>query len=112
MPKGTKYQYINQDVLLSGRVSVRNGKILLDNNKEYQTIIIRDEALDLSTMQQLEAMAKAGAQVVGVKPLRTLRLLHRAEEGIDSIGRGAFMSAVKDFREGLWSGMKSRCRNK
>ena len=80
VPKGTKYQYINQDVLLSGRVSVRNGKILLDNNKEYQTIIIRDEALDLSTMQQLEAMSKAGAQVVGVKPVRTLRLLHRAEE--------------------------------
>ena len=80
LPPGTKYQYINADVLMSDRISVRDGKILLDGDKEYQYLVVRDQAMHLSTLRYLEGLAGQGVAVVGVKPQRTLRLNQRALE--------------------------------
>lgn len=80
LPCGRTFQYINQDVLLSGRVKVKDGLIWLDDDKCYSEILIRQDALDLATIEKLDELHKAGARVGGVKPARTLRLLNREEE--------------------------------
>lgn len=80
LPHGSSYQYINQDVLLSGRVSVRDGLICLDGDKFYTQFMIRDDALDLATMEKIAQLHDAGATIGGVKPIRTLRLVNRMAE--------------------------------
>lgn len=80
LPHGRTFQYINQDVLLSGRVGVKDGLICLDGDKFYTEIMVRHDALDLATMEKLGELHRRGARVCGVKPVRTLRLLNRAAE--------------------------------
>jgi len=81
LPHGRTFQYINQDVLLSGRVTVDPfGCIVLDGDKFYTEIMVRHDALDLATMEKLGELHRRGAHVCGVKPVRTLRLLNRAAE--------------------------------
>lgn len=80
LPLGRSYQYINQDVLLSGRVTVRDGMICLDGDKFYADLLVRDDALDLATMEKLHEFHCAGARIGGVKPVRTLRLVNRIAE--------------------------------
>lgn len=98
LPAGMKYQYINQDVLLSGRISVRDGSIWLDDDKQYRCIIVRHQGLDLSTMQQLEKMSQEGASVVGVKPRHTLRLTDRAAETEQLLAISDRMWGNTDFK--------------
>lgn len=80
LPHGRTFQYINQDVLLSGRVTAKDGLVWLDGDKAFSEIAIRQDALDLATMEQLAVLANAGATITGVKPVRTLRLLNRESE--------------------------------
>ena len=82
LPHGASFQYLNQDVLLSGRVSVdpASRRIMLDGDKSYKSLVVRQDALDLATVVKLGELAKAGAEVCGVKPVRTLRLKDREAE--------------------------------
>lgn len=106
LPLGRSYQYINQDVLLSGRVSVEGGMICLDGDKFYTELIVRDDALDLATIEKLEELHRAGAAIAGVKPVRTLRLMNREAETArlreisDRIwGESAFLHAPSDAND-------------
>lgn len=71
LPENTKYNYCNQEVLLN-RVSVKNGKLYIDNDKEFQVLILRDKEMDLVTVQKLQTLVKEGAMVFGAKPEHTL----------------------------------------
>ncbi len=107
IPHGRTFQYINKDVLLSGRITVdKSGRIVLDGDKSYMGIVVRHDALDLDTIEKLDELAKSGVEVSGVKPVRTLRLTNRAEEtaklkGIsDRIwGTGAFMPLMRGWHD-------------
>lgn len=72
--RGVKFQYINPDVLLHGRVTAREGQLWLDGQHPFQALVLRDSLLELSTLQQLAAWADAGIAIYGPKPTRTLSL--------------------------------------
>lgn len=72
--RGVKFQYINPDVLLHGRVTAREGQLWLDGQHPFQALVLRDSLLELSTLQQLAAWADAGVAIYGPKPNRTLSL--------------------------------------
>lgn len=107
IPHGRTFQYINKDVLLSGRITVdKSGRIVLDGDKSYMGIVVRHDALDLDTIEKLDELAKSGVEVSGVKPVRTLRLTNRAEETAklkeisDRIwGTGAFMPLMRGWHD-------------
>ena len=107
IPHGRTFQYINKDVLLSGRIAVdKSGCIALDGDKRYMGIVVRHDALDLDTIEKLDELAKCGVEVSGVKPVRTLRLKNRVEETAklkeisDRIwGTGAFMPLMRDWHD-------------
>lgn len=107
IPHGRTFQYINKDVLLSGRVTVdKMGRIVLDGDKSYMGIVVRHDALDLDTIEKLDELAKSGVEVSGVKPVRTLRLKNRVEETAklkeisDRIwGTGAFMPLMRGWHD-------------
>ncbi len=80
LPPGRTFQYINGDVLLSGRVKAKDGLIWLDDDKCYRELIVRHDALDLATMEKLASLHAAGATIGGVKPVRSLRLMNREKE--------------------------------
>lgn len=72
--RGVKFQYINPDVLLHGRVLARDGQLWLDNKHPFQCLVIRDSLLELSTLRQLAEWVDAGIRIYGPKPTRTLSL--------------------------------------
>lgn len=72
--RGVKFQYINPDVLLHGRVAAREGQLWLDGKYPFQCLVIRDSLLELSTLRQLAEWADAGIAIYGPKPTRTLSL--------------------------------------
>jgi len=72
--RGVKFQYINPDVLLHGRVRAQDGKLWLDDQYAFQCLVIRDSLLEVSTLRQLAEWADAGIAIYGPKPTRTLSL--------------------------------------
>ncbi len=73
LPKNTKFNYCNSEVLLD-RTSVKDGEILLDNKYPFQFLVVRDKELNLATVKKIEALVKAGATVFAPKPTATLSL--------------------------------------
>lgn len=72
--QGVRFQYINPDVLLNGRVTARDGQLWLDDKHSFQCLVIRDSLLELSTLRLLAEWADAGISIYGPKPVRTLSL--------------------------------------
>ena len=103
IPHGASFQYINQDVLLSGRVRVDPGsrRIMLDDDKSYGALVVRHDALDLATMEKLGELAKDGAHVCGVRPTRTLRLSNREAE----------TARLREISDAIWGGEAFRSVN-
>jgi len=112
LPPNTKFNYINQEVLLN-RLTVNDGQILLDNKYVFQFMSIRDKELDLVTMQKIEALVNDGAIVFMTKPERTLTWKNyssdctalkviadkmwenmNAESGIAEYGKGKIISSL------------------
>jgi hypothetical protein len=71
---GYDYDYVNEEVILS-RMSVENGNIVLPDGMNYRVLALPDrEAISLEVLNQIEKLVKAGATVIGRKPVRSVSL--------------------------------------
>ena len=72
---GYDYDVVNSDVILN-RMTVRKGRIVLPDGMSYAVLVLPEqEDMDLDVLRKLEALVKAGATVIGPKPLRTASLV-------------------------------------
>lgn len=68
---GYDYDVTNPEVILT-RMRVINGKIVLPDGMRYELLVLPErEDMDLDVLVKLEEMIKAGATIVGKKPIKT-----------------------------------------
>jgi len=68
---GYDYDVCNQEVIET-RMSVKNGRIVLPDGMSYALLSLRpDRDIDYDVLLKLEELVKAGATIVGPKPLKT-----------------------------------------
>ena len=73
--QGVKFNYVNPDVLLSGRLTVdARHQLVLDGRHTFQCLVLRDSLMELPTLRVIARLAEAGARIYGPKPVRTLSL--------------------------------------
>ena len=76
---GYDYDYVNEEVILS-RMKVENGLIILPDGMNYRVLALPDrETISLDVLKQIEKIIKAGATVVGRKPLRSVSMKNYPE---------------------------------
>jgi hypothetical protein len=67
---GYDYDVANAEVVLE-RMQVRDGRIVLPDGMQYELLVLPErEDCDLAVLQKIEKLVRAGATVVGPKPLR------------------------------------------
>jgi len=67
-PKGYRFDYLNAEIL-HDKLSVKEGKIHVENGGDYRIITLRDSKdMLLSTAQKLKELVVAGAVILGDKP--------------------------------------------
>lgn len=67
-PSGYRFDYLNAEILQE-KISVREGKIHVENSGDYRIIYLRDaESMLLSTAKKLKELVENGAVILGDKP--------------------------------------------
>jgi len=67
-PKGYRFDYLNAEIL-HDKLSIKNGKIHVDNAGDYRIISLRDsKQMLLSTARKLKELVLTGAVILGDKP--------------------------------------------
>lgn len=87
LPDGYSYDGCDADTLLS-RVDVRDGRLLLQNGMSYRVLVLHeDERMTPEVLAKLQALVKAGATVVGAKPVASpsLKDYPQCDEQVRSI---------------------------
>lgn len=88
---GYDYDLINEDRLLA--LEVKNGKIVLPHGVSYRVLVLPDhKILSLKAMQKVDALVRAGATIVGTKPVSTASL----------VGYPASERTFQKLADGLW----------
>lgn len=68
---GYDYDVANPEVVLK-RMNVRDGRITLPDGMKYEVLVLpQREDIDLAVLRKVAAMVKAGAAVIGPKPVRS-----------------------------------------
>ncbi|NOX55604.1 MAG: glycoside hydrolase family 2, partial [Planctomycetes bacterium] len=68
---GYDYDVTNAEVLLT-RMSVRDGRLVLPDGMTYELLVLPDRPdIDLDVLRRLDQLIRAGATVVGPKPVRS-----------------------------------------
>jgi len=68
---GYDYDVTNSDVILN-RMDVRDSKIVLPDGTSYELLVLPDQNdINLDVLKKLEQLVRAGATVVGPKPVRS-----------------------------------------
>jgi hypothetical protein len=76
---GFDYDVTNSDVILN-RMSVKDGRIVLPDGMSYEILVLPDHPdMDLEILQKLEQLVRAGATIVGRKPVRATGLKNYPE---------------------------------
>jgi hypothetical protein len=95
---GYDYDVVNSDVLLR-RVEAKGGRLALPTGGTYALLVLPDtDAMDLDVLLKLEALVRAGATVVGPKPIRSLGLRDRTERD----------AQVRRVADALWGAADGR----
>ena len=82
--KGYDYDVCNEEVLLT-RLSCRYGKLTLPDGMSYEVLVLPDTTrMPLKVLEKIEQLVKAGATVVGPRPVEDSGLLNypRCDEDI------------------------------
>jgi len=74
---GITYNYCNWDIL-ANHLSVKDGRIWLDNQSSFAFMILPDEKLELRTLEQIARLVTEGAIIYGPKPQATFTLKDKA----------------------------------
>ncbi len=68
---GYDYDVTNPEVILN-RMSVKNGRITLPDGMQYEMLVLPDRRdIDLEVLRKIAELVKAGATVVGPRPMRS-----------------------------------------
>jgi hypothetical protein len=71
---GYDYDVATEEVLLT-RMSVRGGRIVLPDGMSYRVLVLPDRTgISLPVLRKLKELVKAGATVIGPKPIQTYSL--------------------------------------
>jgi hypothetical protein len=71
---GYDYDVATEEVLLT-RMSVRGGRIVLPDGMSYRVLVLPDRTgISLPVLRKLKELVKAGATVIGPKPIQTYGL--------------------------------------
>ncbi|MFO7617800.1 MAG: glycosyl hydrolase [Bacteroidales bacterium] len=74
--QGYDYDYVNEDVILN-RMSVVNGRLSLPKELSYRVMVLPDKTtISPEVLKKPEKLIRAGAVVVGPKPLRSNSLIN------------------------------------
>lgn len=74
-PKGYRFDYLNEEILQQ-KLSIKNGKIHVENGGDYRIITLRDsESMLLSTLKKLKELVLNGAVILGDKPFDSPSLM-------------------------------------
>ncbi|MDF1561288.1 MAG: glycosyl hydrolase [Bacteroidales bacterium] len=80
LSKGYDFDVVNSDVILN-RMSVEKGRIVLPDGMSYSFLILPDQThMPLAVLKKLEMMVKAGATIIGKKPINVPGLNKNAED--------------------------------
>jgi len=89
---GFDYDVLCEELLLSS-LTVQNGRLALLSGMEYRVLVLPDHrVLSLGALKKIDELVRAGATVLGPKPLRAVSLEGGAE------GREEF----RKLADGLW----------
>ena len=110
---GYDYDVVNSDVILN-RMTVKKGRIVLPDGMSYAVLVLpQREDMNLDVLQKLEKMVRAGATVIGPKPVRTGTLMdYPSRDGLirqlaDKVWDECDGESVKEHRHGkgrvLWN---------
>jgi len=106
VPEGYNYDFVNSDALIN-RLSVRNGSLVTPTGMHYRILALDPNSryMTLAVLQKLQKLVKAGAIIVGNKPVGTPSLsddqqkfdamvnkLWANENGVNSVGKGKIYS--------------------
>ena len=68
---GYDYDMVNSDVILN-RMKVKNGRIVLPDGMSYGVLVLPERPdMPLAVLQKLDKLVRAGATILGPKPVRT-----------------------------------------
>jgi len=96
---GFDYDVLSEELLLSG-LSVKDGRLALPSGMKYRVLVLPDHrVLSLEAMKKVDELVRAGATVLGPKPLGAVSLEGGAE------GRALF-ATLADSLWGEPTGMK------
>lgn len=71
---GYDCDYVNTDVILT-RMSVKDGRLVLPDGMSYRIMVLPEkDDMPVEVIQKLEGLVRAGATIVGPKPVRTRSL--------------------------------------
>ncbi|TBN03706.1 hypothetical protein EYD45_09290 [Hyunsoonleella flava] len=96
-PKGYRFDYLNAEIL-HDKLSMKDGKIHVENAGDYRIIMLRDsEKMLLSTLKKLETLVENGAVILGNKPLDSPSLMDDEAD----------LKELKTISDKLWGTTKS-----
>lgn len=97
-PAGYDWDYLNADVILN-RMSVKNGRLTLPHGPSYAVLVLPDyPTMRPELLRKLEALASAGACIVGKAP----------ERSPSQQNQPAADAEVQSLAASLWQGGKIR----
>ncbi len=81
--KGYDYDVVNTDVILN-RMSVKNGRIVLPDGMSYSVLLLPEQThMPLEVLQKIKTLVKAGAIVIGPRPITVASLDNWEEKNIE-----------------------------
>ena len=96
-PKGYRFDFLNAEVLQQ-KLSVKDGKIQIENAGDYKVILLKDaKEMLLSTAKKLKELVLAGAVILGDKPIDSPSLMDDATDLIE----------LKNIANELWGTAES-----
>jgi len=95
-PDGYRFDYLNEEIL-QGKLSIKDGKIHVENGGDYKIITLRDSKnMLLSTLKKLKELVINGAVILGDKPLDSPSLMDDEND----------LEELKSISNELWGNTK------